>query len=247
MTENALVVRPSAEAANLLAVISRAATDPAVNVDKMEKLLAMYERVEAKRAERAFSDAMEKTQSEIPQLFRDRENTHKNYRYTTLEELNKAVVPIYTKHGLSLSFGSAAGAPTGYYRITCHVSHVDGHSRDYEADLPTDMVGDKGAPNKTAIQGFGSTMSYGRRYLTFLIFNISTTDDDDGEYGNSVEKITQEQELSLSKMMADNGLDVGVFLKWAKVAAVKDLPAAHYVKAHSILQSKIDAKKAAES
>lgn len=234
------------ESASLMAVITRSASDPTVDVDKLERLMAMYERIEGKRSERAFNEAMERTQSEIPQIFRDRENEHKRYRYTTLEELNKAIVPIYTKHGFGLSFGSAGGAPEGYYRITCHVSHKDGHSRDYEADLPTDVLGDKGNANKTPIQGFGSTMSYGRRYLTLLIFNISTTDDDDGEGGKGGEKITAEQEATLSKMMADNGLDVAMFLKWAKIQSVGDLSAVHYGKAHNILQGKIDAKKAVD-
>lgn len=234
------------DSASLMAVISKAATDPNVDVSKMERLFALYSEMDNKRAERSFSDAMAEVQSKIPQIFRDRANEHKHYRYTTLEELNKAIVPIYTEHGFGLSFGSAGGAPEGYYRITCHVSHRDGHSRDYEADLPTDMVGDKGAPNKTAIQGFGSTMSYGRRYLTLLIFNVSTTDDDDGEGGKGGEKITPEQESTLSKMMADNGLDVATFLKWAKISTVSDLAAIHYGKAHNILQGKIDAKKTAQ-
>jgi hypothetical protein len=40
------------------------------------------------------------------------------------------------------------------------------------------MTGPKGNQNKTATHGFGSTMSYGRRYLICLIFNITLTNED---------------------------------------------------------------------
>ena len=49
--------------AALLQVIARAAADPAVDIDKMERLLAMQERVMERNAEAAFNDAMRAAQS----------------------------------------------------------------------------------------------------------------------------------------------------------------------------------------
>jgi hypothetical protein len=43
----------------------------------------------------------------------------------------------------------------------------------------------RGSPNKTAIHGFGSAMSYGRRYLLLLIFNLAMRhEDNDGNHIN---------------------------------------------------------------
>lgn len=230
------------EAASLMSVISKAATDPAVDVEKMRGLWELYERMDTRRAERAFSEAMSKAQAEMPQMYRDKENSHKGYSYTTLEGLNAKAVPIYSKHGFALSFGTKDGAPPGHYRITCHVSHVDGFSRDYQADLPTDMVGDKGNPNKTAIQGFGSSMSYGRRYMTLLIFNITTTgEDNDGEGGGSG-TITDEQAHQIDKIIADNGFPLDAILAWAKIARIADLPADRFDKFMMRLNEKVRAK-----
>ena len=84
------------DAANLMAVISKAATDPNVDVAKMERLFALYSEMDAKRAERAFYAAMEAVQAEIPKIHRDRKNEHKNYKYSTLEEVNDGVHLAYS-------------------------------------------------------------------------------------------------------------------------------------------------------
>ncbi len=229
------------DAASLMAVIAKAATDPNVDVSKMERLFSLYQQMDSQRREEAYNAAMQTAQSEMPQMFRDRKNEHKGYKYTTLEELNSAAVPVYTKNGFALSFGTQDCPLPNHYRMTCKVSHAAGFSRDYQADLPTDMVGDKGTPNKTAIQGFGSSMSYGRRYMTMLIFNISTTDDNDGASGDGG-TITAEQGSTLAKIMADNRLDVDVFLKWAGIEKLSDLAAANYGKAHNALMAKVQQK-----
>lgn len=170
---------------NMLAVIERAAANPAIDVDKMERLLSMQERIMAKVAEQKFNAAMSAAQQEMPRVGRDAHNPSTNSLYTRLETLNDAAVPIYTKHGFSLSFGTADCPTPDYFRITCHVSHDGGHSRDYQCDLPNDCVGAKGNASKTKMHGAGSTFSYGRRYLTLLIFNITlVNEDDDGNRGN---------------------------------------------------------------
>jgi hypothetical protein len=71
-----------------------------------------------------------------------------------------------------------------HYRVTCTVSHTAGITKDYHADVPTDMHGIKGTQNKTATHGWGSAMSYGRRYLKMLIYDVKLTDDDGKAAGN---------------------------------------------------------------
>lgn len=172
-------------ATNMLAMIERAAGNPAIDVDKMERLLALHERIVARQAETAFNIALAEAQNEMPRIQRDAKNPSTNSLYARLESLNKEAVPIYTKHGFSLSFGTAESKLTDSVMVTCVVSHRDGFSRNYQCDIPLDIAGAKGNLNKTRTHGFGSTLSYGRRYLTLLIFNISlVNEDDDGNQGN---------------------------------------------------------------
>lgn len=224
------------EPANILDVIARAANDPNTDVSKMEKLLEMYERISAKNAEVAFNAAMKAAQEEMPKILRNKENQQTNSRYADLEKVNAAIVPVYTKHGFSLSFGTADCPIAGHYRVTCLVSHVAGHSRAYQADIPADMTGMKGNQNKTATHGFGSTMSYGRRYLTLLVFNITLTNEDTD--GNKGETISESQIADLEALLTEVKADKVRFLKYIKVESLDQIHASAYQTVVKMLEAK---------
>lgn len=168
------------QAQSIIAVIERAATNPDVDIEKMERLLAMQERVMDRNAEVAFNAAMNLCQAKCPTVYKDAQNADNKSRYAKLEKVDDAIRPVYTDHGFSLSFGSRS--VEGGVTVTCKVSHRDGHSRDYELTGALDNTGMKGGATKTAIQGLGSSVSYLRRYLTCMIFNVILTDEDnDGQ------------------------------------------------------------------
>lgn len=191
---------------NILLTISNAAKDPTVDVEKAERLFALLERMMARSSEEKFNSAMSECQQEMPRVLRDAQNPSTNSRFTRLETLNDAAVPIYTKHGFSLSFGSADCPIADHYRITCVAAHKGGHSRSYQCDLPRDDMGAKGSPNKTKIHGAGSTFSYGRRYLTLLIFNISLVNEDDD--GNRGQRQKPAGPSSLAGVKMQSGTDI---------------------------------------
>ena len=170
---------PALQESSLLDGIQRAAADPNTDIAKMQALLDMGLRLESIKAERAFNEAIRATQEKIPPIKRSKSNKHTSSTYADLEAVNRIIVPIYTTHGLSLSFGTADCPLADHYRVTCRVSHVGGHSANYQHDVPTDAAGAKGTANKNPTQAAGSALSYGRRYLAALIFNLTTTDDDD--------------------------------------------------------------------
>lgn len=163
---------------SLLNVIERAARDPNTDIEKMERLFALKERAEAREAEIAFSEAKALAQAEMPQIKRTGKNDTTRSTFAELDEIAEKIDPIAHKHGFSLSYGTAESHLEGHYRVTCRLRHRGGHYEDFAADVPSDTVGMKGNQNKTATHGFGSTMSYGRRYLKLLVWDIATTDDD---------------------------------------------------------------------
>jgi len=181
------------ESTALMGVIERAALDPNVDIDKMERLLGMQERIVAKQAEQAFTTAMCAAQSEMPMIPRDGINNQTGSAYSYFETILKRITPIYTLHGFSLSFGTGVADIEGEHRVTCDVSHREGHSKQFHLDLALDDQGIKGTKNKTAVHATGSTNSYARRYLTLMIFNLATGDDNDGQQGddasNEIEKL----------------------------------------------------------
>lgn len=167
--------------ASLMQAVARAASDPTVDVEKMERLFAMHERMAARQSELDYADAMKAAQAAMPSIFRGKENKQTKSWYADLEAITKAIVPVYTAHGFSLSFGQADCPIESAIRVTCEVRHIGGHSKSFWYDNPIDDAGLAGAKNKTPTHGRASATSYARRYLTIMIFNLTLSgEDDDG-------------------------------------------------------------------
>lgn len=164
--------------AALLSVIARAASDPSVDIDKMERLLAMQERVLARNSEAAFNEAMNGAQSEMRHVAADAYNQQTRSSYPTYAAMDKSLRPIYTRHGFSISYDTGEDAPEGSVRVLAYVSHRGGHTRTYRALMPADGKGAKGGDVMTKTHAFGAGTSYGMRYLLKMIFNVAIGDDD---------------------------------------------------------------------
>lgn len=187
-TETRQIASPATtnESTAMLTMIQRAATDPAFDADKMQKMMEMYERHTDRTAAAAFNAAMVRAQAQIGPVFRDKINTQTSSSYAALESIDKKISPVYTAYGFSLSFGTADSSLVGHIRTVCDCMHEGGHTKQYHIDLPIDSVGIKGSVNKTGVHASGSTFSYARRYLTMMIFNVvMTNEDDDGQGANS--------------------------------------------------------------
>lgn len=227
----------------LLAVIERAVRDPSVDIDKMERLLAMQERVMSETARREFNAALRAAKSEIKPVLRNKTNDQTNSRYADLEAVSDTIDPIIDRHGFAPTFGTGTTELAGHYRITCDLLHEGGHERHYFADVPIDIAGIKGTKNKTDTHGFGSTMSYGRRYLKMLIFDVSTTDDD-GNAASSGDKprISEQQAKEMRDLIKVKGKNEPRFVAYVnsncgyEVQAIEDIRAADYAAILKVLR-----------
>ena len=170
-------VAPISTDNSIMAVISRAAADPTCDIEKMERLLAMHERMQAKTAEAAFNAAMAEMQCEIPTVGQGALNTHTDKTYATLDDINVTLKPIMQTHGFAISFkveNTAAGVS-----VTGILMHRDGHREETTMLLPVDI-----GKGRNAVQAVGSSTTYGKRYVMCALLNITTGEmqDDDG-YG----------------------------------------------------------------
>lgn len=161
-------------------IIERASRDPNVDIDKMERLILMQERVQARQAEIEFDNAMSGAQEDMKAVQTDSLNKQTGSKYASYAALDAAIRPIYAAHGFSLSFDTADGAPPDSVRVVCKVAHRGGHRERPRVDMPCDGKGAKGGDVMTRTHAMGSAVSYGKRYLLGMIFNLATTKDDDG-------------------------------------------------------------------
>lgn len=168
------------ESAALMQVISRAASDPAYDIDKMERLFKMHEAIIARDAEKQFNIAMAEVQAKIRRVAPDLHNSQTKSNYASYAALDRVLRPIYTDAGFALSFGTGE-APQDYVLVICHVTN-SGHTRKYQIPMPADGKGAKGGDVMTKTHATGSATQYGMRYLLKMIFNVAIgiDVDDDG-------------------------------------------------------------------
>ena len=167
----------------LMSFIERAAKDDSFDVAKFGELLRLQRDVGHDQSRRLFNQGMADAQSEMLPVVRDAKNSHLGNKYAKLETIDAAMRPIYTRHGFSVRFGSAPAPTEGYIRITCTVAHAGGYFEENYLDAPIANLGSQGGRTATTgVQAVGSAVTYLRRYLLGMVFNIVLADeDDDGE------------------------------------------------------------------
>lgn len=190
--------------AGILSVIERAVRDPSVDIDKMERLFALQERVLEREAKAAFTAAKVRMAPRLPAIdqrgrivIRDRQDSKKIIQETPFarfEDIHEAVMPILTEEGFDLAFRNGM-AEDGKVRVTTVMSHVGGHSEETYFDLPHDSSG-----SKNAVQAIGSSTSYARRYGVISILNLRVAGEDDDGHEASNMRAGGEEPLPRAKL-----------------------------------------------
>lgn len=217
--------------------ILQLAVNKGAGAAELEKIAALIERRERWDAERAFNEAMCACQSELPAVVRKAHNPQTNSMYAKLEAIGAAIDPVIHKHGFSQSFGTD-DAPAGFIRIVCDLRHAAGHCQRYKLDLPPDTTGIAGKTNKTMVHGIASTLSYGERYLTCMMFKVRLADiDNDGN--RKSETISEADGRALEQMLIEANADIDAFKKAYQIERLLDLPKIQLGNARAQIQRKM--------
>jgi hypothetical protein len=239
--EDAPVSAPVQEGAALIQMIERVALNPNADIDKLERLLNMQERVMGQRAKAAYTAALAEMQPDLP-VIKERggiKDRHGNVQstYALWEDINEAIKPVLAKHGFALSFRT--GRQDDRIIVTGILSHRDGHSEETTMQLPID-----GSGSKNAVQSVGSSTSYGKRYTASALLNLTSRgEDDDGKKGGASSPISDEQVSQLLSLIVDTNSDIPRFCAYFKVEKIEDLPADKFDRAIAALNAKPGARK----
>lgn len=174
----------SHETQAIMQMIERVVLNPEADMDKLDKMLDMQERILNRNAKQAFTADLAAMQSELPLVGKAGEG-HNKAKYAKLEDINEAIRPTLQKYGFAVTF--RVKQTDKLLTVIAILSHRLGHSEDTDLMLPLDTSG-----SKNAVQAVGSTISYGKRYALCALLNISTGDDTDG---NLPPQNTQPQQL----------------------------------------------------
>lgn len=180
-------------------MFERWAKDPAIDVEKFERFMVMWERERARKAEAAFDIAMNAAQKAIKPVAADSRNSQTNSDYASYEALDTKIRPVYTEHGFGLSFDTGDAPRENEVRVLCYVTR-GGHKRTYKIDMPADGKGAKGGDVMTRTHATGAAVTYGKRYLLTMIFNIAIGEkDDDGNRAGRTQQDKPKAPLGFEK------------------------------------------------
>lgn len=164
----------------MVSMIERVVMNPDADLDKLERMLAMKERLDAQNARVAFAAALSAARAEIPPIIKDatvdftsgKGRTH--YKHETLSGIAKVIDPVLAQYGLSYRFRTGQGG--GGVTVTCIIAHASGHSEETSLSCSPD-----GSGSKNAFQAVGSAVTYLQRYTLKAALGLSAEVDDDGQ------------------------------------------------------------------
>jgi hypothetical protein len=226
----------------LMAIISRAATDPNFDTDRLMKLLELKERYDATEARKAFTVAMAAFKADPPKIVKNKHVAYRNnkggtteYDHATHSEVTEKIAAGLGAHGLSHHWN--VEQHEGRIRVTCVITHSLGHSEKVALTATADDSG-----SKNAIQAVGSTITYLQRYTLLAATGLTSADmdrdDDDGTAAEPMARITEKQIADLEALITEVGADRAKFLRYLKVESLDEILVASYSTAVAALEAK---------
>lgn len=211
---------------NMLTAIENAACNPDVDVEKMERLMAMAERMQDRAAEQDYNASLVQAQLAMPKVTEGGWNSDKRIAYSTLADVITQAGKVWTQHGFAMSYGEGESQLPDHVRVIADVAHQCGHTKRYHTDVPVVTQSTTGKTIFTLTHARASAITYGRRYLAYMIWNLATgNEDDDGHAagGLSYEPISEEQGFKIDAYLQEHSLDRGRFMKWLAAAGIEKI------------------------
>lgn len=231
------VEQPSEQRA-LMSIIERAAMSSDFDVAKLQQLLDVKERWDATNARKAFVAAMAAFKANPPEIIKDKHVTYSTskgiteYDHATLGGLCAAIIKGLAGVGISHRWDVAQS--DNRIKVTCVLTHADGHSESVNLNSAADDSG-----GKNSIQAIGSAVTYLQRYTLLAATGLAALDqDDDGGKAEKVERISEKQIVDLMALAEEAKADRTKFLAYMKVGALSEIPADQYTKAVRALEAK---------
>lgn len=238
-TQQALALERSEP--SIMEVIAAVARDPSVDVARIDALVALFERQEARDAEKLYHVAMAKMQPRLPRVKKNGSidlGSGKAIAFARWEDVDVVLRPILSEHGFSLSFPTRIDGEK--LIMQCVVSHVAGHSEKSESVVGVDS---KLAQRMNSLQATGSGRSYAKRYLALDMLNIVTEGADDD--ANSADPISDEQAMDIQTMLDYLALEpkqLTGFWRWAAAERVSEIQRKDFERIHAELTRRVKAR-----
>jgi len=224
MPDTEIVRHQSAEVAQFqeptaMGMIAQAVQKGA-DVATIERLVALKERLDRTEAEKAFYEAKARLHAKLPQIEQSGVVLNKaggvQSRYSKYEDIDMILRPLLAEEGFSLEFDSESQHDKLLMSGT--LAHRQGHRETRRLPLPLDTSG-----AKNNIQGMGSTVSYGKRYLLGMLLNLVSKGQDDDGQGGKAQLLTQEQRDEVEFLIKETKAEPAKVLAWINAPSIAEI------------------------
>jgi hypothetical protein len=217
------------------------AVEQKVDVEMLERLSALKERLDDRQARQEFFAALGQFQDECPEV--EKTSTAKilkhdgtisfSYNYAKLEHIERVVRPHLRANGFSFNWdtedsGNAVSA-------TCKLTHVGGHRESSKFSCPNSSP----SRGMSAQQAVAAALSFAKRNSLVQVLGLTTTEPDlDGADPASFDSINESQAADVMALATEVGADLPRFLKYMKVDSIEEIPATQLQNAIASLERK---------
>jgi hypothetical protein len=163
---------------DMIRLAFQSAIEQGSSLEVVDRILAHQKEMMEYQDKVAFNGALARVQANARRIRANAENPQTRSKYANFAALDSVMRPLYVAEGLSLSFDTADVDKPDTVRVVCDVS-LGGYTRRYHIDMPADGKGAKGNDVMTKTHATGSAISYGKRYLLLMIFNLAVGENDD--------------------------------------------------------------------
>ena len=218
---------------SLLEICMWAAKQKDIPPDRLRAFLDMAKEQERAEAEVLFDEAMLAAQSDMPPIPRESYNKHTKSWWTKIEAVSAKVDPIIRNHGFTLKYGVGEPRMEDHYHLFVDVTwngklasgKKASFTKRFEADIGRDDKGPKGEGTKSLAQGSGSSITYGRRYLKLMVFDVLVLGMDKDGAPTGRETISKDQLKDLRARLTAANIGEDAFCEVFKIDKVEHLAA----------------------
>ena len=185
-----------------------------LDVDKLERVLAMQKEIMKESRKSAFFDAISSFQEECPTIIKNKKGHNSNY--ASFDQMAEIIKPYLAKNGLNFRFRSRY-EDDQLIMITI-ISHREGYSEESETRFKDREL----SGGKNDFHAAGSALSYARRYGLQNALGLSVSGEDDDAKRQAGKSITTETMKKIEDLISATKTNPQDVLKYLKAGSLQE-------------------------
>lgn len=170
-------------------IIAKVASLKDADLSKLERLMELQRDWEYREARKHYNEMKAQAEAEMEPVRKDMVNPITRSRYASLASLMEVMQPIYSKFGFSVEFNEETPADRNDALLLVAYVSNGAERRRFQKWIPVQTTGIGGKTAMTLTHASIAAVTYGRRALLKMIFNIAEHDDDGNRAGGRLTPI----------------------------------------------------------